>query len=137
MRQIPYGYKIENGVAIIDEEAADNVRILFEKYMSGLSLENAAKESGIGTYHTTAKSMLTNTKYLGDDFYPAIITLSQFEAAREQRLIRAIRKGRFDIMPKPKEIKIPTKFTMRAVIRHFDDPSTQAEYLYSLIESEE
>ena len=137
MRQIPYGYKIENGQAVIDETPANNVRMLFKHYLSGLSLENAAKEAGINTYHSTAKNMLTNKHYLGDDFYPAIISLSDFEAARELRIFKAIRSGRFDITPKTKELKIPTKFTTRGIIRHFDDPIEQAEYLYSLIESEE
>ena len=31
---IPYGYKIENGVAVIDEGQAEQVRTLFSGYLS-------------------------------------------------------------------------------------------------------
>jgi hypothetical protein len=38
MSHTPYGYKIENGIAVIDEEKADKIRFLYESYLSGLSL---------------------------------------------------------------------------------------------------
>ena len=47
MGHTPLGYRIENGTAVIDEEAAAKVRQLYKNYLGGLSLTNAAKEAGI------------------------------------------------------------------------------------------
>ena len=47
MRHIPYGYKIENGMAVIDEEEAAMVRKFFDYYISGLALMAAAKKMGL------------------------------------------------------------------------------------------
>lgn len=41
----PLGYRIENGKAVIDEEAAAKVRQLYKNYPGGLSLTNATKKS--------------------------------------------------------------------------------------------
>ena len=46
MGHTPYGYRIEEGKAVIDEAAAAQVRELYKNYLSGLSLTNAAKEAG-------------------------------------------------------------------------------------------
>ncbi len=37
MAYIPYGYKIQDGVVTVDEKAAGQVKVFFEKYISGLS----------------------------------------------------------------------------------------------------
>lgn len=74
MGHTPYGYRIENGKAVIDEAAATQVRELYKNYLSGLSLTNAAKEAGLDLLHSGAKRMMRNSHYLGDDFYPAITT---------------------------------------------------------------
>lgn len=42
MRHIPYGYRIENGRAVIDEEQAATVREFFQNYISGMALMPAA-----------------------------------------------------------------------------------------------
>lgn len=136
MSHTPYGYKIENGVAVIDEEKADSIRKLYQGYLSGLSLPEAAKEAGIDTYHGTAGKMLRNKRYLGDDYYPTIIEKEIFERAEDERIIRAEKLGR---VFKPKEIpkvNTPTKFMIGEVIQKYVNPFKQAEYAYSLIESE-
>ena len=38
-----------------------------------MALAKAAAAAGIETYHGTAKRLMENRHYLGDDFYPAII----------------------------------------------------------------
>jgi len=35
MCHTPYGYRIENGKAIIDEEASEQVKTLFQSYQAG------------------------------------------------------------------------------------------------------
>lgn len=91
-------------------------------YLKGLSLENAATKAGIKAYHGTVKRMLENKHYLGDVFYPPIIDRKTFCAAQEERKHRSIR--------------IPTAFTMKPSTQYDPNPQKQAEYLYSLIESE-
>lgn len=127
------GYKTENGRAVIDEAAAEKIRNLYCHYLSGLSLMDAATEAGMKTYHGTAKRILSNRRYIGDSFYPAIIDEDLFDKAKEELIKRAAKLGRRDKAPKEKEIVIPTQFSVKPVREHFDNPFKQAEYLYSLI----
>lgn len=136
MSHTPYGYRIENGKAVIDEEKAAQVRKLYKGYLSGLAYVSAAEEAGLILYHTGAKKMMQNKHYLGDDYYPAIIDKETFDAAEAERIIRQDKLGRvFDNRP-PKVSKVATGFTMPKVLKKYDDPFKQAEYVYSLIESE-
>lgn len=130
------GYKTENGRAVIDEAAAEKVRSLYRHYLSGLSLTDAAKKAELKTYHGTAKRILTNRRYLGDSFYPAIIDADLFDKVQEELIKRAAKLGRLDKASKEKEVVIPTQFGVKPVGEHFDNPFKQAEYLYSLIGSE-
>ena len=135
MGHTPYGYRIENGVAVIDEEKTEKLKKLYQGYLSGLSLSEAAKEASIDTYHGTSGKMLRNKHYLGDNYYPAIIDKETFEKAEDERVRRAEKLGRIF---KPKEIpkiNIPVKFMMGEVIQKYVNPLKQAEYAYSLIES--
>jgi len=47
MGHTPFGYKIENGIAVIDQPAADKLRQLYKNYLSGMSLSKAAAAAGI------------------------------------------------------------------------------------------
>ena len=126
MGHTPFSYRIENGKAVIDEAAAAQVRELYKNYLSGLSLTNAAKEAGLNLLHSGAKRMMLNRHYLGDDFYPAIIDPASFDAASAElsRYIAPI-------------IKRPTTaFRLGDITENYENPVRQAEYLYSLIESE-
>ena len=84
MGHTPYGYRIEEGKAVIDEAAAAQVRELYKNYLSGLSLTNAAKEAGLELLHSGSKRMMRNKHYLGDDFYPAIIDKESFDAVEAE-----------------------------------------------------
>ncbi len=137
MGHTPFGYRIRNGKAVIDEPAAEKIRLLYKNYLTGLSLENAAREAGINTYHGTAKRMMENRRYLGDDFYPAIIDVDTFTEAMLERERRMKTLGRTDRM-KPAAVKTaPVNFRFGEIKAYHDNPVAQAEYLYSLIESEE
>lgn len=136
MSHIPYGYKIKDGVAIIDEAKATNIRKLYEHYLSGLALTVAAKEAGIETYHCTAGKMLRNIHYLGDEYYPAIIDRSTFDATETERQKRAKKLGRIRKPMKHEKKAIPTTFHIGTVKSQYSNPFQQAEYVYSQIESE-
>jgi hypothetical protein len=47
MSHIPFGYTIQNGRAVINEEEAVKIEKLFEAYLSGLSLSEAAKKRAL------------------------------------------------------------------------------------------
>ena len=136
MSHVPYGYRIENGKAVIDEEKAKQVKKIYKAYLSGLAYVPAAEAAGLKLYHTGAKKMMQNKHYLGDDYYPAIIDNVTFEAAEAERVKRQVKLGRvFDDKP-AKENKVATGFMMPKAQMKYDDPFKQAEYVYSLIESE-
>ena len=81
--------------------------------------------------------MLQNPHYLGDDFYPALIDKETFDAFEAERIRREKALGRDDRQKKaPDTLPAPTTFRMRKKARVFNDPYRQAEYVYSLIESE-
>lgn len=136
MGHTPYGYQIENGIAIIDEDAARKLRKLYENYLSGLSLEDAAAKAGIDAYHRTVRRLLQTQHYIGDDFYPAIVDTAVFQKAQVELAQRAAAHVRKDRTPEGKTPIAPTVFTIRDIKKHFDNPMEQAEYIYSLIESE-
>ena len=58
MAHIPYGYKIVNGKAEVDEEQAEAVRKLFDGYIAGLGLKPAAANAGLEIYHGSAGRIL-------------------------------------------------------------------------------
>ena len=101
-----------------------------------MALTKAAAEAGIETYHGTAKRLMENPHYLGDDFYPAIIDRETYDKAAEERLRRAGKLGRLDRKKAAKPAVIPTRFHFAEAETEYEDPRLQAEYLYSLIESE-
>ena len=133
MAYIPYGYKIQDGVVTVDEKAAGQVKVFFEKYISGLSLTVAGEQAGIEKTHSVMGRILKNVNYLGNDTYPAIIDKEIFDKAEEVRDKRAKDLGRVVELAAPKE-----RFKMKKADNKMPvDPFERAEYLYSLIESEE
>lgn len=136
MGHTPYGYRIVDGRAVIDEAAATQIRELYKNYLSGLSLTNAAKEAGLDLLHSGAKRMMRNKHYLGDDFYPAIIDKGSFDAVEVELNKRSTKLGRNNRYNAPKVKRPPTAFRFGDITENYDNPIRQAEYLYSLIESE-
>jgi hypothetical protein len=136
MSHIPYGYRIENGNAVIDEEKAEQVRKLYKGYLSGLAYVPAAEVAGLKLYHKGAKNMMQNKNYLGNDYYAAIIDKKTFDAAEAERVKRQAKLGRVFNEKPGKVNKIATGFKMPKVQSKYEDPIKQAEYVYSLIVSE-
>lgn len=136
MEHIPYGYRIENGIAVIDERAAEQVQRMFVNYLNGDSLIKAAENAGIKANHGSIKLMLQNCRYLGDGFYPQIISEETFNAVAEERESRAERLGRNGYTRQERSVTIPLRFTFISAQDYFDDPVQQAEYMYGLIKTE-
>ena len=134
MGHTPYGYKIVNGMAVIDEIEGAAVRKLYEGYLSGLGLQAAADEAGIPVNHCQAKRMMQNEKYLGTDYYPAILTKDVMDKVKAELEKRATGLGRvFEPREKSKR-EVQKAFYFGNEETRFQDPYKQAEYLYGLIE---
>lgn len=136
MGHTPFGYRIEDGKAVVDERASEQVKELYSGYLAGLSLKDATKQAGINCYHATASKMLQNKCYLGDEFYPPIIDEETFEKAKVEKQKRAVKLGRIWEPKDEPEKDYPVKFKAKPLVQKYDDPYKQAEYAYSLIESE-
>ncbi|MBM7687122.1 recombinase [Defluviitalea raffinosedens] len=136
MAHTPYGYIIKNGIAVIDDRSASQVKELFRAYLSGLSLANAAKRAGIKRCHSSIAKMLTCNRYLGDAFYPPIIDEDTFKQAEAEKIKRARILGRIREQVEPKNSLVRMRFSASSPETLYEDPFTQAEYAYSLIESE-
>jgi len=110
MSHTPYGYRIENGKAVIDDFAANQIKALFKAYLAGDSLTTAAQKAGIRTSHSVIRKMLQSTRYLGNDYYPAIIDPVTFEAVDAECIRRAEKLGRIFEPKIESEIIYPTIF---------------------------
>ena len=133
----PYGYRIENGIAYVDESKAEQIRTIFKENTSGNSLVGAAAAAGMKLTHSSVKRILENKHYLGDDFYPALIDQATYDGARAERQTRLELMARDYVTKTRKQIKqASTSFHMNRPTEAFTNPFRQAEYIYSLIESE-
>ena len=71
---VPFGYKIENGKAVVNEEEVQKLRSFFRLFMAGASMAGAAHDAGLSCHHTTLPLLFKREAYIGTDFYPTIIT---------------------------------------------------------------
>lgn len=137
MVHTPYGYRIVGGKAVIDDEQAANIRKICEEYLAGKSLVNAGATVGLSFSHTQVKRLIQNPRYLGDEFYPAILSkemarkIEAERARREKALGRDVRKKR--AAPTG---TVFTKFSAPMIAAKYKDPVRQAEYAYSMIQNE-
>lgn len=103
-RHMPLGYRIVEGRAEIVPEAAQIVKAVFQEYLNGVSTYQIARNltaQGVlnashrpSWNHGSIGKMLENTKYTGDDFYPALIDKERFERVQARRMKRAESLGR-------------------------------------------
>lgn len=126
-----YGYKIINGKAVIDEQEAGVIVNIFNGYISGLSMKAAAENAGVFMQHSAVKRILMRDIYIGNDYYPAIISRGTFAKANGRRLHRANQHSHEKRYTAPPIHKV---FDLAEAETHFNDPVQQAEYIYRLIE---
>lgn len=94
-RKIPFGYMIQGGIVQPHPQEADAVRAIFNQYLAGASYltiaEGMAKEGLRYHRHTSVwnkhmvKRILENTKYIGTDGWPSLVSNEDFAAARHQK----------------------------------------------------
>ena len=134
----PFGYRIQNGSAVIVPDEAEQIRKIYAGYLAGQSFIEAARNAGLTMQHSSVKRLLQNKHYLGDEFYPAIVDKKTFHAAEKERLHRLEIMGRnYKTRTETEDRKVMTRFSMKPITQKLTDPFEQAAYIYSLIESEE
>lgn len=137
MKHTPYGYSIIDGMPVINEKEAIVLRKICENYISGMSFVKAAKEAGLYIGHSRVKRLMLNKRYLGDEFYPAILREEIVEEVKFEIKRRAKALGRKG--GKQKKIinsVIYTDFSIPKIELKYENPVKQAEYAYSLIGNE-
>lgn len=81
--------------------------------------------------------MIQNERYLGDEFYPAILTKEIADQIEKERMRREKMLGRNDRVKKSlPEAKVYIGFTALKIALKYKDPIQQAEYAYSQIRNE-
>ncbi len=137
MRHTPYGYDIVDGKAVVNEEKAEQIRKICENYLGGMSFMAAAEYVGLSMSHCGVKRMIQNERYLGDEFYPAILTREIADQIEKERMRREKMLGRNDRVKKSlPEAKVYIGFTALKIALKYKDPIRQAEYAYSQIRNE-
>ncbi len=134
MKHTPYGYRIENGRALVNEDEACTIHRIVKNYLAGMSLSASASAEGLSHSHRWVKRLLLNRKYLGDDFYPQILTEEEIRACDEEGRRRNVVRG-IAKRPQRKEKQIipQTEFRMFSAKKSCADPVKQAEYMYGLV----
>ncbi|MBO1001295.1 recombinase [Pseudogracilibacillus auburnensis] len=136
MAHTPFGYEIVNGRIEVHELEAKQLKLLIKSYLSGKSLANAAKESGINRTHGGITRILTDEKYLGNEMFPRLISKSQFEQLQEERFKRAKKLGRLNRVKEKDSFTPCLEFTIGKIEMKHENLIKQAEYIYSLIKGE-
>ena len=134
MGHTPFGYRIVNGSPVIVESEAECIRMIFQNYLDGMGLADAGKYAGYPAVPGTIKRILTRDCYCGDAFYPPIIEKEMIQRAKAEVKRRAVSRNRIGKTRRVKPVP-QSDFVMRKPLEEYDDPYQQAEYLYSLIES--
>ena len=137
MSIIPYGYRIINETAFIDEKEAEILKTLFKEYIKCGSMLASARKAGINMTHSKVGLILKNNIYLGSDFYPRIIDDDTFKKAQETRFKTAQRLGRIKECGLKEKPSFNLDFSISAVERKYEDPYKQASYAYEMIKEKE
>ena len=94
-RLIPYGYKMENGVLLVNEEEAEQVKKIFEMRVNGMGVYAIGKmlyEEQIPFFSDTrdkavkkASAILYKPIYTGAKGYPAIVDKDTFDKVQAMK----------------------------------------------------
>lgn len=108
--RIPFGYRIVDGKAQINDAEARQLKKYFSLYLDGATMAEAARKAGIQCSPTTFRNLLKRKEYCGTDYYPAIISSDyqrELESEWERRKGQTVRQPRERI---PKGVRIYTDF---------------------------
>lgn len=102
IRNIPFGYQMENGIITLHPSESGTVREIFTAYLDGQSLlqiANSLNERNIeympgvtGWNKARLKRIIEDERYLGSESYPAIIGQADFPKHKRSKLNETHRK---------------------------------------------
>lgn len=109
-RKIPFGYQMQNGVIQLRPQEAEAVHSIFNRYLAGesyLTIAEDLTEHGPRYHEHTSrwnkhmvKRILENTKYIGGEGYPRIVSNEDFLAVQLRKMDNARPVSRSaDIVP--------------------------------------
>ena len=93
-RKMVFGYRMELGDIVPSPNEAETVRYIYTRYLAGASFQCLANELNqkVLPYHTgkswnknMVARILEDSRYVGADLYPPIISAEQLQAVRERR----------------------------------------------------
>ena len=93
-RKMVFGYHMELGDIVPSPNEADTVRYIYTRYLAGASFQCLANELNQKAlpYHTgkswnknMVARILEDSRYVGADLYPPIISAEQLQAVQERR----------------------------------------------------
>lgn len=137
MAHVPYGYKIESGVAMLNEPEANKIKQLFTSYVEFKSIKKANDIAGIDKTHSVVGRLLKNEIYLGNDYFPQIIDKDLFEKVQNIRNSNPRSRARVDRLENNELQSRKFMFIINKSKPKYNDPYKQAEYAYSQIEEKE
>lgn len=105
IRNIPFGWKYENGKKVLHEREADVLRNMYRDYIQGGSLAASVRlleflrieyqDGKTGWNKSRVRRLLSDKRYLGTEEYPPIIDRKTFEAV-QKKLKEANQQGAVD-----------------------------------------
>ena len=131
MAHIPYGYRIERGKAVMNQEQVCTLNAFLNAYLSGLSVQEAKKASGIELSKKALLNYMRSGTYAGTDYYPAIVEARVQERVLEE-LERRSHPGTASFIPAS---PVYTTFRMREGTEIEGTAAEKAAWLYGLIEA--
>ena len=103
MRNIPFGYRMENGKIVLHTTESQAVKDIFSDYLGGQSLLKIAQSLNeqqveylpgtTGWNKARLKRIIEDKRYIGSDGYPSIIEQSIYEKAQAVRASRNTQKS--------------------------------------------
>lgn len=131
--RVYFGYQMNQGEIETHPKEAAQFKLLYETYLTGLSLVKVGKEVGLTKSHSQIGKMLSNPIYLGKRGYPGIIPPDLFDAVQGEREKRKQQLGRY-FEVKEVKLNISDKFRWGHQEVTVTDPLSQANQLYQSIE---
>ena len=128
---VPFGYKIENGKAVVNEEEVQKLRSFFRLFMAGASMAGAAHDAGLSCHHTTLPLLFKREAYIGTDFYPTIITKEYQQMLIEEWKRRKLETTKAPYVRTIRFVKILTDFDPSSLT--YDLPHTSPESYISAL----
>ena len=105
IRNIPFGWKYENGKKVLDEREAGVLRNMYRDYLQGNSLAASVRllellkieyqEGKTDWNKSRVRRLLSDERYLGTEEYPPVIDPETFKAV-QKRLKEANQQGAVD-----------------------------------------